>query len=77
MSFPWCTAWAAELRKLFGAYVEAKQRQNVLDYDDLLLYWAQALSDPAIAEELVDASTTSLSTNIRTPIGSRLRYCSH
>ena len=23
------------------AYVEAKQAQNVLDYDDLLLYWAQ------------------------------------
>ena len=25
------------------AYVEAKQRQNVLDYDDLLLYWAQMM----------------------------------
>ena len=49
MSFPWCTAWEAELRKLFSAYVEAKQRQSVLDYDDLLLYWAQALSDAAIA----------------------------
>ena len=32
--------WEAELRDLFGAYVEAKQAQNVLDYDDLLLYWA-------------------------------------
>jgi ATP-dependent DNA helicase UvrD/PcrA len=31
---------SAELLKLFGAYVEAKQKQNVLDYDDLLLYWA-------------------------------------
>ena len=50
ISFPWCTAWEAELRKLFSAYVEAKQRQSVLDYDDLLLYWAQALSDPAIAK---------------------------
>src|SRR6185369_6580896 len=38
--FPWCTEWAAELRKMFDAYVEAKQRQHVLDYDDLLLYWA-------------------------------------
>ncbi len=27
------------------AYVEAKQAQNVLDYDDLLLYWAQMVSD--------------------------------
>ena len=50
MSFPWCTAWEAELRELFGAYVEAKQRHCVLDYDDLLLYWAQALSDAAIAQ---------------------------
>lgn len=51
-SFPWCTDWAGELRRLFGAYVEAKQRQNVLDYDDLLLYWAHAMSDPEIATEL-------------------------
>ena len=35
-AFPWCANWAAELKKLFAAYVEAKQRQNVLDYDDLL-----------------------------------------
>ena len=51
VSFPWCTDWAAEMRELFGAYVETKQRQNVLDYDDLLLYWAHAVSDPAIAED--------------------------
>ena len=51
-TFPWCAAWAAELRKLFAAYVEAKQRQNVLDYDDLLLYWAQAVSDPTLAEDI-------------------------
>ena len=51
-SFPWCTGWPAELRELFAAYVEAKQRQNVLDYDDLLLYWAQMMTDPVIATEL-------------------------
>ncbi len=49
-SFPWCCGWAGELKELFAAYVEAKQRQNVLDYDDLLLYWAQTMSDPALAE---------------------------
>ena len=43
-SFPWCTGWAAELKELFAAYVEAKQKQNVLDYDDLLLYWAQTMN---------------------------------
>ena len=43
-AFPWCANWANELKKLFAAYVEAKQRQNVLDYDDLLLYWAHMLA---------------------------------
>jgi DNA helicase-2/ATP-dependent DNA helicase PcrA len=28
-SFPWCSGWAVELKELFAAYVEAKQRQNV------------------------------------------------
>jgi DNA helicase II / ATP-dependent DNA helicase PcrA len=50
-SFPWCTDWPAELRELFAAYVETKQRQNVLDYDDLLLYWAHAMTDPEIATD--------------------------
>ncbi|NNM62595.1 MAG: ATP-dependent helicase, partial [Steroidobacteraceae bacterium] len=51
-SFPWCSSWEAELHQLFGAYVDAKQRQNVLDYDDLLLYWAQMVSEPALAEDI-------------------------
>jgi DNA helicase II / ATP-dependent DNA helicase PcrA len=50
--FPWCAEWEVELRNLFSAYVEAKQKQNVLDYDDLLLYWAQMMSEPSIAEDL-------------------------
>jgi DNA helicase-2/ATP-dependent DNA helicase PcrA len=52
VSFPWCAGWEAELQQLFGAYVEAKQKQNVLDYDDLLLYWAQMVSDPDLAAEI-------------------------
>ncbi len=51
-AFPWCAGWASELKELFAAYVEAKQRQNVLDYDDLLLYWAQTMSDPALAADI-------------------------
>jgi DNA helicase II / ATP-dependent DNA helicase PcrA len=50
--FPWCAEWETELRSLFGAYVEAKQKQNVLDYDDLLLCWAQMMMAPALAEDL-------------------------
>lgn len=51
-SFPWCSGWAAELKQLFAAYVESKQGQNVLDYDDLLLYWAQMMGDHALAEDV-------------------------
>ena len=51
-AFPWCASWEAELKELFAAYVEAKQRQHVLDYDDLLLYWAQTLSEPAMAADM-------------------------
>ena len=50
--FPWCATLEAELRRLFSGYVEAKQRQHVLDYDDLLLYWAQMMAEPAIAAEI-------------------------
>jgi DNA helicase-2/ATP-dependent DNA helicase PcrA len=52
--FQWCAEWEAELRKLFGAYVEAKQKQNVLDYDDLLLYWAQMMVEGAVAQDVAD-----------------------
>jgi DNA helicase-2/ATP-dependent DNA helicase PcrA len=51
-SYPWCAAWSAELRELFAGYVEAKQKQNVLDYDDLLLYWAQMASEPLLASDI-------------------------
>ncbi|MDP3159734.1 MAG: ATP-dependent helicase [Reyranella sp.] len=50
--FPWCANWETELRALFAAYVEAKQAQNVLDYDDLLLYWAQTVGDPLLAADI-------------------------
>jgi DNA helicase-2/ATP-dependent DNA helicase PcrA len=51
-AFPWCANWANELKSLFAAYVEAKQRQNVLDYDDLLLYLAHMLADRSFAGEI-------------------------
>ncbi|MCD6077804.1 MAG: ATP-dependent helicase [Ramlibacter sp.] len=50
--YPWCTQWEDELKKLFGAYVEAKQQQNVLDYDDLLAFWADMMAEPALAAEV-------------------------
>src|SRR5215470_4198361 len=50
--YPWCAGWEKQLRELFALYVEAKQTQNVLDYDDLLLYWAQTISDPRLAADI-------------------------
>jgi DNA helicase-2/ATP-dependent DNA helicase PcrA len=51
-AFPWCINWQVQLREMFAAYVEAKQAQNVLDYDDLLLYWARAAEDPTLAGDM-------------------------
>src|SRR5260370_7185758 len=51
-SFPWCGGWEAELRKLFTTYVEAQQRQNILDYHDLFLYWAQMMAEPALPADV-------------------------
>ena len=51
-TFPWCREWEAELKTLFGAYVDAKQEQNVLDYDDLLLFWSDMATDPELGAEL-------------------------
>ena len=47
--FPWCEQWQEKLKDLFLAYVERKQRLNVLDYDDLLLYWRFLLEDEQVA----------------------------
>ena len=50
--FPWCEMWHAELQALFASYVEIKQQQQVLDYDDLLLYWAHMMQEAAIAGDI-------------------------
>ena len=47
--FPWVRGHEPELKRLFAAYVDAKQQQQVLDYDDLLLYWQQMMEEPALA----------------------------
>ena len=53
-AYPWCAQWTAELTKLFQAYVTTKQAQNVLDYDDLLLYWSDMLTEPRLARDVGD-----------------------
>jgi DNA helicase-2/ATP-dependent DNA helicase PcrA len=50
--FPWCAAFPDQLKALFKAYVARKQEQNVLDYDDLLLYWFHLMQDESMAAEV-------------------------
>ncbi len=50
--FPWCSDWASELTQLFRKYVEAKQSQQLLDYDDLLLYWHVLMQEPQLAADV-------------------------
>ena len=51
-TFPWCADWEAELAELFRAYVSTKQANQVLDFDDLLLYWRHLVDDPEFAAEI-------------------------
>ncbi|MBN1855693.1 MAG: ATP-dependent helicase [Dehalococcoidia bacterium] len=50
--YPWCLEWKDDLTALFSAYVERKQKQSVLDYDDLLLYLYYLLEDPRLKDAL-------------------------
>jgi DNA helicase II / ATP-dependent DNA helicase PcrA len=46
-AFPWCLPAEAGLAQLFARYTDLKEEQQVLDYDDLLLFWRGLLADPA------------------------------
>jgi DNA helicase-2/ATP-dependent DNA helicase PcrA len=50
--FPWCSDWCDELTRLFRRYVEVKHSQQLLDYDDLLLYWHILVQEERIAREI-------------------------
>ncbi len=51
-NYPWCAEWHDELTALFRVYVKAKQSQQLLDYDDLLLYWHILTQEITVASEL-------------------------
>ncbi len=52
VSYPWCADWEPELRELFRNYVLRKQQTQVLDYDDLLLYWNHLVAEPEFAADI-------------------------
>ncbi|MDK1018838.1 MAG: ATP-dependent helicase [Actinomycetota bacterium] len=49
--FPWCQDHAEAFKTLFISYTRRKRAQNVVDYDDLLLYW-QALVDSGAGDTI-------------------------
>ena len=51
-TFPWCRDHEDALRRLFAAYAEEKQAQRVLDFDDLLVWWAEAMADPVVGAQI-------------------------
>ncbi len=44
--FPWVVDHVDALREIFRAYTARKKDHNVVDYDDLLLYWNALLASP-------------------------------
>jgi DNA helicase-2/ATP-dependent DNA helicase PcrA len=50
--FPWCMSYPEQLKNLFRHYVARKQEQNVLDYDDLLLWWFYLMQDESLAADV-------------------------
>jgi DNA helicase-2/ATP-dependent DNA helicase PcrA len=46
-AYPWCADDADGIRGIFAEYTRRKRAQNVLDYDDLLLFWRALGSTPA------------------------------
>jgi DNA helicase-2/ATP-dependent DNA helicase PcrA len=50
--YPWCSEWEADLTRLYREYVARKQKNRVMDYDDLLLYWHVMMQTPALAQSL-------------------------
>ena len=47
--YPWAAEHAEDLAGLFRSYTARKRETNVVDYDDLLLYWQALLESPQAA----------------------------
>ena len=47
-SYPWCADDREGIRQVFERYTARKRDQNVLDYDDLLLYWKALCLAPRV-----------------------------
>ncbi len=50
--FPWCAPHEEDLATLFGAYTRRKRASDLLDYDDLLLFWRGLLANPQVGQSI-------------------------
>ncbi|MCH8853636.1 MAG: ATP-dependent helicase, partial [Planctomycetes bacterium] len=52
--FPWCRDDGDEIREIFELYTQRKREQNVLDYDDLLLFWRALSASTAVGAKVAN-----------------------
>jgi len=52
--FPWCGDDRDAMALIFDAYIDRKKAQHVLDYDDLLLFWAALCDTPKTGPTVAD-----------------------
>ena len=48
-AYPWCRDDLEGIKAVFAGYVERKRARNVVDYDDLLLYWRALATSPNVS----------------------------
>ncbi len=52
VAYPWCRNDLEGIRAVFGGYAQRKRARNVVDYDDLLLYWRALAASPSVGPVL-------------------------
>jgi DNA helicase-2/ATP-dependent DNA helicase PcrA len=52
--YPWCLDETEGIRQIFQSYTSRKREQNVLDYDDLLLFWKAMATSPQTRDALAE-----------------------
>jgi DNA helicase-2/ATP-dependent DNA helicase PcrA len=52
--FPWCEPYRNGIAAIFRAYTSGKRQANLLDLDDLLLYWRALATHPTAGPVLAD-----------------------
>lgn len=50
--FPSCLPHATDIKRIFQAFADRKADRDLLDFDDLLLYWSQALDLPEVGKAI-------------------------